>query len=232
MVISTRQKLLHSHEEQSLSIKIGESFIPFVENSKILGVIFDNYMTWKKQTKSIKSKVNGNLYLLNNIKPYLPLDARILFYNSYILPTLDYCSLVWGNCSQEQLDYLFKLQKKAARIILDVNHRDYNTRSSDLLDELGWLPLADRIQYLRAVQVYKCVNGLSPPGLQEMFVPNSQMHSHLTRSAMNMNFYVPSCHTKSFSYIGTKTWNSLPHMVKTASSLHSFKRLCNNHYYS
>ena len=227
MLLSTRQKLLHSHEEQSLKIKIGDSkIIPFVENSKILGVHFDQFISWHKQTDSIKSKINKNLYLLKQIKTFLPHVSRVLFYNSYILPTFDYCSLVWGNCSAENLDKLLKLQKKSVRLILDVNHNDYNTRSADLFDKLGWMPLADRINYIRNTQVYKCFKGIAPPDLQKVFTPVTNIHTHNTRSALNNNFHVPgNCHLRSFQYLGIKNWNSLPPAIKEASSLTSFKRL-------
>jgi putative component of membrane protein insertase Oxa1/YidC/SpoIIIJ protein YidD len=45
--------------------------------------------------------------------------TRILFYNAYILPHLDYCCSIWGDCSKYLLESLLKLQKRAARIILD-----------------------------------------------------------------------------------------------------------------
>ena len=93
------------------------------------------------------------------------------------------------------------------RIILDIDHADYNTRSSDLFCELEWMPLIDRIKYLRATQVYKCFKGLSPPDLQQLFTPVSNIHNHNTRSAVpcvHNNFHLPKCHVKSFQYLGIK----------------------------
>jgi hypothetical protein len=45
--------------------------------------------------------------------------CKILFFNSYILPIFDFCCTVWGNCSEERIQRITKLQKRAARIILD-----------------------------------------------------------------------------------------------------------------
>jgi hypothetical protein len=35
------------------------------------------------------------------------------------LPLIDYCCVVWGNCSNEGLNRILKLQKRKARLILD-----------------------------------------------------------------------------------------------------------------
>ena len=42
------------------------------------------------------SKINKKLGLLKRIRYCLPLDARLLFFNSYFLPLFDYADIVWG----------------------------------------------------------------------------------------------------------------------------------------
>ena len=54
-------------------------------------------------------------YLLTRIKIYLSLQNRILFYNSYILPYLDYCCIIWGSCNSLSRDKLIKFQKKGSK---------------------------------------------------------------------------------------------------------------------
>ena len=64
-------------------------------------------------------RLQKNLYLLQQIKSFLPVNARKIFVNSYILPHIDYCCVVWGNCSKTLENSLGKLLKKSARLILD-----------------------------------------------------------------------------------------------------------------
>ena len=72
----------------------------------------------------IRNKINKKLNLLRRIKPYLPLSARITFFNSFILPLFDYGDIIWGDRGNASLmAELQVLQNKAARIILDLPAR-------------------------------------------------------------------------------------------------------------
>ena len=70
-------------------------------------------------------KCNFLLHLLNRIKCYLPIPTRKLFFNAYILPHIDNCCTVWGNINSALTDCMKKLQKRAARIILDTPRLHY-----------------------------------------------------------------------------------------------------------
>ncbi len=174
-------------------------------------------------------KISSNLYLLKQIKAYLPLDARKLFFNSYVLPHFDYCSIIWGNCSKTALNKLVKLQKRAARLILN---KDYSTRTCELFSDLDWMPLGDRISFKRAVQVYKCLNDNASQGLDNLFEYNRNIHSHNTRSATDNNLHIAPNHTKSFSYLGATTWNNIPTSVRNAKSVSNFKNRYLQHYFN
>jgi len=222
MLISTKQKLLHMSEENtSLSVNVENEMLPFVVNSKILGVHFDRHMTWCEHIRLTRNKIVRYLYLFKQIKKYLPLDARKLFYNSYILPHFDYCCVIWGNCSKELLDDLFKLQKCAARIILD---KDIYARTVDMFTELKWLKLENRIEYHRAIQMYKCQNNMCPANIKDMFIPVHNVHSYNTRAAANNDLHVGDVHRKCFSFLGVKTWNSIPVLIRNSVNINIFKK--------
>jgi hypothetical protein len=56
-----------------------------------------------------------------------------LYYNGYLLPLIDYCSVVWGNTNKVNLEKILKLQKRAARIIL---RADFGENSIDLCQSI------------------------------------------------------------------------------------------------
>jgi hypothetical protein len=73
----------------------------------------------KPNCSNVCFKISSKIYLLSKIKKYLNLESRQLFYSGHILPLIDYCCVVWGNCSNEGLNRILKLQKRIARLILD-----------------------------------------------------------------------------------------------------------------
>ncbi len=225
MIVTTKQKLSRNRENISINVEIDSASIPCVSSTKILGVYCDNVLSWEEHIRHIHNKIVRNLYLLQQIKAYLPTDARKMFVNNYVMPHFDYCCIIWGNCSQTLLYDLEKLQKRAARLILDeALDRENTTRSSILFSKLNWMSLQDRIKFHRAVQVFKCVNKLSGQVMENLFDQSKNVHDHNTRAAQNNNLYIAQQHFKSFSFIGATTWNSIPVQIRDAKSLESFKR--------
>ena len=61
-----------------------------------------------------------------------------------IKPTLLYCSTVWISCSKENIKHVFKLQKRAAHVILDTDTR---ANSVQLFKQLEWIPFLHKRLY-------------------------------------------------------------------------------------
>ena len=123
--------------------------------------------------------------LLRKIRHYLPLDTRKLFFNYYIKPHLSYCSSIWGQTSKENLNRIIKLQKQAARLILN---KDYTTPSAELLNELDWQLFPDSVQYQQALLVYKSLNNLAPHYMKDMFQHVHNIGRTNLRSASDHNY--------------------------------------------
>lgn len=229
MVISTKQKL-KSHKIQIPDIIVNDSKIQHTSNEKLLGVQIDHTLSWDHHIDSILKKCNSLLYLLCRIKKYLNLQNRVLYFNAYILPHLDFCSAVWGSSNQESLNKLLLFQKRAARIILDL---PYDTPSDDLFRQLKWMKIHERIIYQKAIQMYKCMNNMCPDYLTSSFKLTNSVHNLNLRSTENNMLYIPKPRTelyrKSFAYSGSKIWNSLPNNVKKSKTLNEFKQLYLGH---
>ena len=112
MVLSTRQKLARNKEIIRLNVDIEKVTVPCVSSTKVLGVHCDHVLSWEDHVKHVHQKIVQNLYLLQRIKEWLLLNARKLFVNNYVMPHLNYCCTVWGNCSQTLLHDLKRLQKE------------------------------------------------------------------------------------------------------------------------
>ena len=89
--------------------------IAVTSSENLLSVTVDNTLSWDIQVEHVLKKCNTYLLLLSRIKQFLSLDSRTLFYNASILPHLDYCCGIWGNCSRSLEEKIVNLQKRVGR---------------------------------------------------------------------------------------------------------------------
>ena len=140
MLITTKQRRHHLRNNQ-LAITLNDQELQQVKQHKVIGVVVDENLLWREHANVFFKKVSQTLALFRRIKHFLPKWSKIMFYNAYIMPHLDYCVTVWGDSSD--VNKLAKLQKQAARIILDCH---YLTSSKDMFCKLKWLPMKDRVK--------------------------------------------------------------------------------------
>ena len=156
---------------------------------------------------------------------YVDLSSLKTYYQSYILPSFDYGCIVWGKCKRSNIDRLIKLQKRAARIILQA---DFMTPSKQMFATLKWLPFDKRVDYHTCVMVYKVLSDQSPDYLSQFIIKSSDTHNLNLRSSSHEDLKIPRSYTqymdKSFSLCGPKLWNNLPSNIKSSKSLNIFKR--------
>ena len=94
MLIGSNKKLANV---SSLSLSIFDCDLDSVNKFKYLGIMLASDFTLSDHVEYFFSKVNQRLGLLRRIKHLLPFTARLLFYNSLVLPVFDYGDLVWGD---------------------------------------------------------------------------------------------------------------------------------------
>lgn len=76
------------------------------------------HLTWSNHNKYVLSRVGRRISLLRRLSWCLPHPALVVFYNSYITPSLDYCDAVRYNCAKPEADTMERLQNCAAHVIL------------------------------------------------------------------------------------------------------------------
>ena len=140
---------------------------------KCLGVILNDALTWREQVESVRRKCFTALAKLRRLKMVLPSQTKQV-YNALVLPHLDYCSVVWQECSAVLAKKLERVQNYGMRLILS---RPSRTHSEELREELGWKTLATRRNMARMMLVHRCVVGQAPAILCERVAINN----HVTR---------------------------------------------------
>ena len=138
-------------------------------------------------------------------------------YFAYFHSLLIYGLEIWGHAPDYLFQRVFKLQKRAIRILSNEHYRA-SCRELNLYERLNILPLPALYIYQITIFIKK-----NPHYLAE----SVQTHSYATR---NKNLYTPFKHRttayeKGPLYSGQKFFNSLPDYLKNEVSVFSFKRL-------
>ena len=222
MLITTHQKRTSLINGQ-LSLHLNNDELNMITNDKVLGIIIDNNLTWSQHVDKVCKKITTNLWRLSRIKEYLTIPQRVQFYKTYIQPHIDYCNTVWGGTSQVNLNRIFRLQKRACKIILDYNVENVLVN----MDELKILTVYDRLYLRKAKFMQKVSQGICPPYISELFherMPNGNIPT--LRSSTEHSFITPRPYKEIFkqsiTYSGPIIWNSLPSGLKYLDNTDKF----------
>ena len=120
------------------------------------------------------------------------------------------------------LDALQRAQNSAARAVTKL---DWNTPTTELLKQCGWLSVNQLVVYYSVVQVYKTIQDKSPSFLYSMF---SAKYNYNTKHALSgsikhaRNFRLDITES-SFRWRATSAYNELPQKTKEMKTLKEFK---------
>ena len=223
MLIGSNQKLAKISE---LAISIFNCNLENVENFKYLGIKLTSEFTWSDHVEYVISKVNQRLGLLRRIKHLLPLQARVLFNNSVVLPSFDYADLVSGDKNNATImNDLQIMQNKAATIILD---KTLYSSATDALTTLKWLKLGQRRHYHRCLYVFKCINKLTCHSMD--LLTHGDVHGYNTRHKDMIRLPVIKTNRgkQRLAYQAVKEWSNLNNDVRDSTSTSVFKRRMQN----
>ena len=192
----------------SLNIGIDDKNINEVNKTKFLGVIIDKKLTWKEHISYISSKISRGIGMIIKAKKRLNKDALVTLHYSFIYPYMAYCNHIWGTACISSLNKVIVLQKKAIRIICNVNRR---APTDSLFRDLKIIPFLDVNIYMISRFMFRYVNGRVPSLFCGYFTSNTSIHKYETRQARH--FHLPQVRSdlgkKNIRYRGAQIWNYL-----------------------
>ena len=113
------QQIVQNSSVDQLSIILINSPIENVHSHKILGIEVDEDLDFTNHCEILAKKISKRIGLLKHISPYLKRNQREIYYKAVIKPVILYGANIWTSISKGNINSIFKLQKRAARIILD-----------------------------------------------------------------------------------------------------------------
>lgn len=216
LLLTSHQKFAHLHSP-SFDVNVDGNAIEQVNKAKLLGITIDSFLSWDSHVGNLCSLTKSRLSLLRRIMPFLTLDCALKYYNSCIHSSLLYCSTVWGSCSMSNLLRILRLQKRAARLILNA---DFSQSSVSLFGKLKWLPISLLIKARKLVLLFNIVNNSEAPICLKRrfcFLSSSRNTGAITR-ACNLDLKLPYPRTnagkRTFSYSSASLYNCLDSSLK------------------
>ena len=193
---------------EGLQVLINDTLIEQVKQKEVLGIIIDEELKWKEHINAQCMKLSSAVALLRRAKHFVSQNELVRMYNSLVDPYFTYCSIVCNDGHRTNLEKLYKMQKRAARVITSSN---YEIRSKTIFRILGGAPIESILRKREILMTFKAIRCIAPEYVSNMFSHhqnnNYEMRSNMRKPVLGKpktNFM-----KRSFSYRAACAWNNL-----------------------
>jgi hypothetical protein len=209
--------------EHNLNVILDDSILERVKQTKFLGVLIDENLTWKPHIDCVAKTLSRNIGIMNKLKHFIPSRILHTLYCTFILPYINYGILIWGKACKTYLDKITKLQKWAIRTI---SNSHYRCHTQPLFKEYNILTVEDMFSLELGVFMYKYSINELPNVFTNYFIKRSNIHDYQTRHVNDLNL---TKNKKTFSDRSVRTtgpiiWNSLGDQIKHSKSIKQFRK--------
>ena len=102
-----------------------------------------------------------------------------------IVSYFNYCNLIWASCANMHLNKLYRLQKKAVRLVFSASQFSH---AVTFFHKLSRLKIYHLYHFQLASFVYKIIKEPSNESFNQYFFNiNSSIHGHYTRSCLDLH---------------------------------------------
>ena len=203
--------------EKDLKILMNGSYLQRAQTVKYLGILIDENLKFKSHINKVSGLCSRNIGIICRAKYLLNKKLLLLLYNALILPYLTYCSVVWGCNYDTTLKPIITVQKRAIRLIADVNTREH---TSPLFKQLGILKFKDLVHYNTLLIMHDYLFGVLPPPFNDKFhlhntirhtrnVQHFQEFSLTTQGTAIPNYRLLNYRRHVLFYNGPVLWNNI-----------------------
>ena len=195
------------------------------EATKYLGVILQHDLSWNTHIETICSKANKTLGFLRRNLRIGSQRLKETAYKTFVRPILEYACSVWDPYTQENIDRLEDVQRRAARFVCNNYHRTASV--TDMLNHLNWSSLEHRRMTSRLSMLFRIRKNmvqLDSETIRGNLIPK---RARGRRGQHNQQYMEKNIHTQdyrlgSFFPRTTRDWNKLPQGTVDAETLGTF----------
>ena len=202
-------------------IKFGEDTIEFKQESKCLGVVIDNRLSWKPQVEAVCKKFLSKIRFLRRLKS-LPTRTLEDIYYKRAISSVTYCIAVWDTTSAPVFNQLEKLHCKAAKLIYRLPS---STPDHEALQNANWMPISYIYKRRMAAIMYNVKSKTLPQSILNLFETNENPTSRELRNNSCFKSIQPRTEfgRNSIRFRGPAIWKVIPTKTKNCPSYNNFK---------
>ena len=222
---------LHSPQKQlsgNIKLRIGKQEIQRTKYVKFLGILMDEHLSWKYHTVELCKKLSRASSIFFKVCHYCPLPTLISLHKSLFSSFLNYGITVWGLTFEAYLNPPFLITEAPLPAILILSP------PASILQSLKILILEDTMHLNILTLVYKAVNKLSLltsttiSFLMQLFT-KLELDRQPEVTSSNPFKKTTMYGLKTVQYFGSKLWNTLPLLIRAASSVAIFRSKLKTH---
>ena len=219
--------LVGGHKYEQMIGTIGNSKVIESHIVKLLGIFIDSDLTFNHHINLICKKASTKLNALSRQCAILPFPKRKMLMQAFFSSRFAYCPLVWMFHSRKLNTKINRLQYRALRIV----YRDETSTFQELLDKDGSVTIHHRNLQILATEMFKCLNGLAPTFMSDIFVVNSNLSTeNVSANTRSQSFFHNPVNPRTTNYgietlrhLGPVIWDMIPSEIKNAASVAIFK---------
>ena len=203
-------------------IVVQENTIKAKNSLKLLGIEIDANLNFKNHVNILCNKASRQLKVMYRFKHILGQKEKQLLFRSFVLANFNFCPVVWTFCGTGCIRKIEGIQERALRFLTNDSKSSYpillkNTNQKTML--------LSRLQVM-VTEVYKCLNGLNPEPLNELFEIKECSYDLRDPCKVVIPKYNKIAYGRnSFTYYGSHLWNNLPIEYKQGFDYQTFTKM-------
>ena len=211
-------KLNTSHH--SLNLRIGDINLENQDDVRLLGVVIDSKLTFKKHISKLCESSSQKLWALRRIRKYLNFEQAQVLSNSFVMSNFRYCNLIWMFCTKTENLRINQVHKQTLRFM-------YNEPSKsllELLEEHGGHTIHHKNIQSLMLFIFQIIKGFSPDIAKDLFEVKNIKYILRAKDSL----ILPKCKTMNYGtntvyFKGVLLWKSLPNSIKDSLNVETFK---------
>ena len=188
-----------------------------IDSSKtvvLLGITIDHELKFDEHVNHLCTKVSLKLNALARIAPFMNVSKKRIIMKSFIESQFGYCPLIWMFRSRGLNNKINRIHERPLRI----TYNDKSSSYGELLTKDRSVTIHHRNIRALAIEFYKVMPGISPPLLNEVFVPHQCNYELRENNFLERRVKSVRYGTESTSSLSPKIWQILLNEIKDSHS--------------